>query len=147
MCIDSHLNWGWDWHHETGLRPPVKYFYWPFQGGTSFVDHLCYLCLVFVMLTCLFIAPWGYLLGKGLPVGSGLWCLIVFVNFPCGVLDQVWYLIVSIPDLCHFFTLIFHVNSTHIGKYFLIFKGYCIYGCIWHLSKLIMIVLHIRPFS
>ena len=23
----------------------------------------------------------------------------VFVTFPCGVLDQVWYLIVSIPDL------------------------------------------------
>ena len=25
----------------------------------------------------------------------------VFVTFPCGVLGQVWYLIVSIPDLCH----------------------------------------------
>ena len=24
----------------------------------------------------------------------------VFATFPCGVLDQVWYLIVSIPDLC-----------------------------------------------
>ena len=24
----------------------------------------------------------------------------VFVTFPCGVLDQVWYLIVSIPDRC-----------------------------------------------
>ena len=23
-----------------------------------------------------------------------------FVTFPCGILDQVWYLIVSIPDLC-----------------------------------------------
>ena len=27
-----------------------------FQGGTSFVDHLCYFCLVFVMLSGLFIA-------------------------------------------------------------------------------------------
>ena len=25
----------------------------------------------------------------------------VFVTFPCGILGQVWYLIVSIPDLCH----------------------------------------------
>ena len=25
----------------------------------------------------------------------------VFVSFPCGILGQVWYLIVSIPDLCH----------------------------------------------
>ena len=24
-----------------------------------------------------------------------------FVTFPCGILGQVWYLIVSIPDLCH----------------------------------------------
>ena len=24
----------------------------------------------------------------------------VFVIFPCGILSQVWYLIVSIPDLC-----------------------------------------------
>ena len=37
------------WCHETGLSPPVKYFYWPFQGGTSFVDHLHFfsvLCLL-----------------------------------------------------------------------------------------------------
>ena len=25
----------------------------------------------------------------------------VFVTSPCGILSQVWYLIVSIPDLCH----------------------------------------------
>ena len=32
----------------------------------------------------------------------------VFVTFPCGILGQAWYLIVSIPDLCHlsYFTLI-----------------------------------------
>ena len=24
----------------------------------------------------------------------------IFVTFPCGILDQVWYLIVSIPDIC-----------------------------------------------
>ena len=24
-----------------------------------------------------------------------------FVTFPCGILDQVWYWTVSIPDLCH----------------------------------------------
>ena len=36
------------------MKLPVKYFYLPFQGGTSFVDHLCYLCLVFVMLSRLF---------------------------------------------------------------------------------------------
>ena len=60
------------------------------------------LCLLFVMLLCLFIAAlWS-------PAGKGLTSLLsfvmlncVFVTFPCGILGQVWYLIVSIPDLCH----------------------------------------------
>ena len=29
---------------------------------------------------------------------GGVYC--IFVTFPCGILGQVWYLIVSIPDLC-----------------------------------------------
>ena len=29
----------------------------------------------------------------------------VFVTFSCGILGQVWYLIVSNPDLCHIFYL------------------------------------------
>ena len=24
-----------------------------------------------------------------------------FVTFPCGILGQVWYVIVLLPDLCH----------------------------------------------
>ena len=27
----------------------------------------------------------------------------VFVTFPCDILGQVWYLMVSIPDFCHLF--------------------------------------------
>ena len=65
------------------------------------MDHLCNLCLVFVMLSRLFIAAlWS-------PAEKGLasWLLFVmsycdFVTFPFGILGQVWYLIVSIPDLC-----------------------------------------------
>ena len=41
------------------------------------------------------------------PAGKGLtsWLLFVmsncdFVTFPCGILGQVWYLNVLIPDLC-----------------------------------------------
>ena len=62
------------------------------------MDHLCYLCLVFAMLSRLFIAAlWS-------PAGKGLtsWLLFamfncVFVTFPCGITGQVRYLIVSIP--------------------------------------------------
>ena len=121
------------------------------------MDHLCYLCLVFFMLSHLFIAALWSPAGKGLTslllfVMSGLenstrplvftsasgcrasenfyissendffpmyvnsfcdagqvpivryfeaWMFnCVFVTFPCGILGQVWYLIVSIPDLC-----------------------------------------------
>ena len=42
----------------------------------------------------------GHLLGKGWPLGSRLWCLLWVCHFPIGILGQVWYLIVSIPDLC-----------------------------------------------
>ena len=41
---------------ETGLSPPVKYFYWPFQGGTSLVDHLCYFC-AFASAHCCLVVP------------------------------------------------------------------------------------------
>ena len=64
------------------------------------MDHLCYLCLVFLMLSRLFIdALWS-------PAGKGLTSWLLFVMFNCvfviflfGILGQVWYLIVSIPDL------------------------------------------------
>ena len=52
------------------------------------MDQFCYLCFVFVMLSCLFIAALWPHAGKGL-------------TFTCGILGQVWYSIVLIPDLCH----------------------------------------------
>ena len=71
------------------------------------MDHLCYmyLCLVFVMLSSLFIAALRSAAGKGLtsyPLFVMFNC--VFFTFPCGILGQVWYLIVSIPDFATFFT-------------------------------------------
>ena len=48
----------------------------------------------------------------------------VYVTFPCGVLGQVWYLIVSIRDLCilpYFYFNISYENvsyvQTHTNKY------------------------------
>ena len=60
-----------------------------------------FLCLVLLMLSQLFIAAlWS-------PVWKGLtsWLLLMifyclFVNSPCGILGQVWYLIVPFPDFC-----------------------------------------------
>ena len=54
------------------------------------------------MLLRLFIAALWSPAGKGadlLPLVRDGYC--IFVTFPCGILGQVWYLIVSYPDLCH----------------------------------------------
>ena len=98
-------------HRETALSPPVTYFLWPFKGGASFVDYLCLLCPVFFMLFCLFIAALRSPAGKGLTFWLVLACVgdlyYIFVTFPCG---QVWYLIVSFPDLCHLSYFDPHLN-------------------------------------
>ena len=59
---------------QTWFKPSSKIVQWPFHGGASFVDHLCYFCLVFGMLL---LTPCGHLFGKGWPLNSRLWCLIV----------------------------------------------------------------------
>ena len=61
------------------------------------MDQLCHLCLVFVMLLRLFIAAFSHLLAWL----SFVMFHCVFDSFPCGILGQVWYLTVSIPDLRH----------------------------------------------
>ena len=97
-------------------KPSSKLFYWPFQGGTSFVDLLCFcsvLCLLCFVCVCLYVLC-GHLLGKGWPLGSRLWCLLWVCHFPIGILGQVWYLIVSIPDLCTF-TYFYNYNHTKFG--------------------------------
>ena len=63
---------------------------------------MCLFCLVFAMFcACLFIcASWS-------PAGKGLTSWLSFVvssvslSLSIGILGQVWYLIVSIPDLCN----------------------------------------------
>ena len=72
---------------------------------------------VFVMLSHLFIAALWSPAGKRLTSWLSFVMLnCVFVTFSCGILSQVWYLIVSIPDLCHFFfTLLLSISlSSHI---------------------------------
>ena len=67
------------------------------------MDHLCYLCLVFVMLHALGSVHCYLVVTKR--DRADLWALVRdvycdFVTFPFGILGKVWYLIVSIPDPC-----------------------------------------------
>ena len=93
----------WNW-----FKPSRKIFYWPSQGGSfMFFSVLCLICLFVRLFIC---ALWS-------PAGKGLtsWLSFVVSNckffpfFPIGILAQVWYLIVSIPDLC---TLTYFVSSS-----------------------------------
>ena len=66
------------------FKPSSKIFYWPFQGGTSFVDLLCFCsvlcCYVFVRVCIYMYVLCGHLLGKGWPLGSRLLCLTVSLS-------------------------------------------------------------------
>ena len=72
------------------------------------IQFLCLSCFVVCLLQ-----PCGHLLGKDWPLGY-LVCVVLlcFDAFPLGVLGQMWYLIVSIPDLC-FLT---YIESKKVGK-------------------------------
>ena len=60
-----------------------------------FLSCVCYAFL----RVCLYV-PCGYLLGKDSPLGSPL-IVVSNCHFPIGIMGQVGYLIVSIPDLCN----------------------------------------------
>ena len=81
------------------------------------MDHLCYFCVVFVMLSCLLIAALWSPGGKGLTSGSRFLVLnCVFVTFLLGILGQVWYLIILITDLCrlsyfHTVCIVLHISA------------------------------------
>ena len=42
--------------------------------------------------------------------------IIFFVTFPCGILGQVWYWIVSFPDLCRLSYFGIRIDEKHIKK-------------------------------
>ena len=60
------------------------------------MNHLCFLCLVFPMLSRLFIAALWYPAGEGLTSRLLLVMFIVFLlHSPCGILGQVWYMCIG----------------------------------------------------
>ena len=66
------------------------------------MDLLCFFCLVFAMslcasvYMCFVVTCWERADLLALVCGV----LLRVCHFPIGILGQVWYLIVSIPDLC-----------------------------------------------
>ena len=94
MNIMLYLNPSLHLKCETGLSPSVKYIY--FYCGSLVLFMSC-VCHAFVSVhCCLVVTRWER--ADLLALVFTLNC--VFVTFPCGILGQMWYLIVSIPDLC-----------------------------------------------
>ena len=63
-----------------------------------FCSVLCLICLCARLFICALWSP----AGKGLTSWLSFVVSAVICHFPIGILGQVWYLIVSIPDLCTF---------------------------------------------
>ena len=61
-----------------------------------FCSASCLLCLCARLFICALLSP----AGKGLTSWLSFVVSTMSCNFPIGILGQVWYLIVSIPDLC-----------------------------------------------
>ena len=64
-------------------------------------------CVTYTLLgvhCCLVVTCWGR--AKLLALVCDVDC--IFVTFQCGIMGQVWYLIVLFPDLCHLSYLHIH---------------------------------------
>ena len=72
------------------------------------MDHFCYLCSLFVMLSCLFFAAFWLPVDKGLTFWLSFAMFnCVFVTFPCGILGQVCdrlYRFLVLATCTHFVT-------------------------------------------
>ena len=79
------------------------------------MDHLCFLCLsCFASVHCCLVVTCWERADPLAPLGD---VNCIFVTFPCGILGQVWYLIVSFPDLCH---LSYFVSTCQASSYALL---------------------------
>ena len=88
------------WYRETSLSPPVF-----FTDRSKAVLRL-WIFVLFVFHVCLAVLSVHFKLVVTCWERANLlsllyvMCSCVFGTSPCGVLGQVWYLIVTIPDLC-----------------------------------------------
>ena len=67
-------------------------------------------CHAFESVHCCLVAPAGNGMASHL---SFVMFNCVFVTFPCGILGQVWYLIVLIPDLSLLFYMYHQTTVIH----------------------------------
>ena len=93
------------------FKPSSKIFLLTVPRRYFFCRSFVFLCLAFLMLSRLFIAALWSPARKGLTSWPLMvMFIVILVNFPCNILGQVWYLIVSFPDLCRLSYFYIHVG-------------------------------------
>ena len=102
MCLGPRLNWMGLVRRWAGLGLPVKYFTGRSKAVLLLWVLCVFFCLVFVVRLC---ASIYVCLVVTCLERADLLALVCTVKlwvcyFPVGILGRVWYLIVSIPDLC-----------------------------------------------
>ena len=95
------------------------------------MDLLCFFfCLAFAMplcvsvYMCLVVTCWERADLLGLVCGFLLWVC----HFPIGIFGQLWYLIVSIPDLCTL-TYLLYIYSARIEQFRIFVLSLVSTGC------------------
>ena len=102
-------------------------FYWPFQGGASFFfNPFCYLCFVFVMMSCLFIATlWPPAENSLTSWLSCLWCFLVVLSLlhvvSCVRCDTWWHRFLILAfflsfDITYSYVFLIRSNQTTAHK-------------------------------
>ena len=122
--LDPHKKKRWGWYHKTSLSPPVKIFLHTVPRLLWIL--FCYLCCVFVMLSCLFIATLWSPAGRAnlLPLLHVMFSC-VFVIFPmwcprCGAwLYRFLIFAFLLTLLIDLFTHFKHKKSTGVGAWVL----------------------------
>ena len=92
----------------------------PFLGGASFVNPLLFMfgvCHAFLSVHCSLVVTCCERADLLALLCVMFYC--VFVTFPCGVLGQVWYCTVLIPDLC---LLTYFIKKVFIMHFVVLFK-------------------------
>ena len=79
------------------------------------MDHLCFCVLCFSCFRVCSLLPCDHLRERTdlLALVGNVNC--IFVTFQCGILGQVWYLIVSVPDRCRPSYFVYGVTNFSIS--------------------------------
>ena len=107
----------------------LKYFYWPLQGGASFVNHLCYSCLV---LLCFHVRLFVDALRS--PVEKGLISWLSFMMSNCDVVTFPFVSWIRCGAWLYLFLIFALFLLSLFGSFKLLKRRFIYYEAKWGLS-------------